>query len=96
MLPRRLRRLPEISPGVRLADTARARLCGLAGLREPPACALLLPRTRCVHTFGMRWALDLVWVDAGGAIVRVDRATPPRRIRSCRLAAAVVELPSAG
>ena len=57
---------------------------------------LLLPRTRSVHTFGMRCALDLVWLDRDGRVVRVDAAVPPRRVRACRAAAAVLELPAGG
>ena len=76
-----------------MAATVRARLMGLAGLRAPPPCGLLLLRTRSVHTFGMRFALDLVWLDARGRVVRVDAAVPPRRLRSCRAARAVIELP---
>ncbi len=103
MLPIRLRRLPHVPPAelpaalagfdVRRASTPLARLLGLAGLRALLSHAgLLLPRTRSVHTFGMRFALDLVWLDARGAIVRVDRAVKPRRTRACRQARAVVEL----
>ena len=77
-----------------MAATARARLLGLSGLRAPPRCGLLLPRTRSVHTFGMRFALDLVWLDAHGRAVRVDAAVPPQRLRSCRAAQAVIELPA--
>jgi uncharacterized protein len=76
-----------------VAATVRARLTGLAGLRAPPPCGLLLLPTRSVHTFGMRFALDLVWLDARGRVVRVDAAVPPRRLRSCRAARAVIELP---
>ncbi|MCW2953036.1 MAG: hypothetical protein JWQ48_2206 [Conexibacter sp.] len=80
---------------VRRAATARARLLGLAGLRALPASAgLLLPRTRSVHTFGMRFALDLVWLDDDGGVVRVDRGVPARRLRACRAARAVLELPA--
>ena len=39
----------------------------------------------------MRFALDLVWLDAGGGVVRVDEAVPPRRVRACRQAASVLE-----
>ena len=71
------------------------RLVGLAGRRDPGGGAgLLLPRCRSVHTFGMRFALDLVWLDAGGAVVRVDRAVRPFRVRSCRAARSVLELRS--
>jgi uncharacterized membrane protein (UPF0127 family) len=98
-MPRRLRRLstlpvPVHGIEVRVAATARARLLGLAWLRARPPCGLLLPRTRSVHTFGMRFALDLVWLDARGRKLRIDPAVPPRRVRSCRAARAVVELPT--
>jgi uncharacterized membrane protein (UPF0127 family) len=99
-MPRRLRRLPMLPVRVdgieiRIAATVRARLLGLAWLRARPSCGLLLPRTRSVHTFGMRFALDLVWLDARGRAVRVDTAVPPRRVRSCGAARAVLELPAA-
>jgi uncharacterized protein len=101
-LPHRLRRLPPAAlPGplgaldVRVASTPHARLIGLAGLPKlPPHAGLLLPRTRSVHTFGMRFALDLHWLDRDGTVIRVDRAVPPRRVRACRAARAVVELPA--
>jgi uncharacterized protein len=98
-MPRRLRRLPTLPVRVdgieiRIAVTARARLLGLAWLRARPPCGLLLPRTRSVHTFGMRFALDLVWLDARGRAIRVDTAVRPRRVRSCGPARAVLELPA--
>jgi hypothetical protein len=67
------------------------RLLGLALRRRPPAHALLLPRCRSVHTFGMRFPLDLIWLDRDGRVLRVDEAVPPWRVRSCRGAAAVLE-----
>jgi uncharacterized protein len=104
-LPRRLRRLPHArcTPpsldgcDVRCAHDPLARLLGLAWLRALPAGGgLLLPRTRSIHTFGMRFALDLIWLDREHRVVRVDRDVPPWRFRSCREARAVVELPSVG
>jgi uncharacterized protein len=69
------------------------RLVGLIGRRDwPPGVALEIPRCRSVHTFGMRFALDLVWLDRSGSVVRVDRAVPPWRVRSCRRARSVLEL----
>jgi uncharacterized membrane protein (UPF0127 family) len=96
-LPRRLRRLPLLAgvEEVRVAATFGARLLGLALLRHPAApIALLLPLTRSVHTAGMRFALDLEWIDEHGAVIRVDRAVPPFRVRSCRRARGVIERPS--
>jgi uncharacterized protein len=77
-----------------VAGGFRDRLIGLAWRRTPPAQGLLLRRTRSVHTFGMRFALDLYWLGGDGAVVRVDRAVPPCRVRSCWRARSVLELPS--
>jgi uncharacterized membrane protein (UPF0127 family) len=75
------------------AATPRARLRGLAGLDALPGDAgLHLPRTRSVHTFGMRFALDLVWLGRDGAVVRIDRAIGPRRHRAAWRARSVVEV----
>jgi len=79
---------------LRVADTFRARLLGLALRSRPPGFALLLPRTRAVHTCGMRFALDLYWLDAAGRVVRVDRAVPPWRMRACQRARSVLECPA--
>ena len=69
------------------------RLTGLTGRRSwPRGVALEIPRCRSVHTFGMRFALDLVWLDSDRRVVRVDRAVPPWRVRSCRAARSVLEL----
>jgi uncharacterized membrane protein (UPF0127 family) len=77
------------------ADTFRVRLRGLGGRAEMPCDeALLLPRCRSVHTFTMRFALDLVWLDGQGRVVRVDLGVPPRRVRTCFHARGVLELAS--
>jgi uncharacterized membrane protein (UPF0127 family) len=80
--------------GLRLleAATRAERRRGLGG--EPdldPATALVLKPCRSVHTLTMRFALDLVWLDARGAVVRVDRDVPPGRVRTCLRARAVIE-----
>ncbi len=85
----------DLPGGLRLHTARRAseRRRGLAGLDAlPGGRGLLLPRTRSVHTLGMRFALDLVWLDGAGTVVRVDRRVPPRRMRTCLRARAVVEV----
>lgn len=83
-------------PQLVIARSPWLRLRGMAWRRRRTAPqALLLPRTRSIHTFGMRFALDLYWLDESGAVVRVDRAVRPRRLRGCRSARAVVEVPAA-
>ena len=52
---------------------------GLALRREPPPHALLIPRCRSVHTFGMRFAIDVAFLDARrpGAAGRARGAAEP-------------------
>ena len=96
MVPRRLEGLEEraSAEGLRVfvARSVRARLLGLALLRDlPPDCGLLLPRCSSVHTFGMRFDLDVCFLDAAGRKLRVVAAVPPGRFVAHRGAAAVLE-----
>jgi uncharacterized membrane protein (UPF0127 family) len=78
-----------------VARSRRTRLLGLALRRRTPAGgALLLPSCRSIHTFGMRYALDLVWLDRQGRVLAIDERVPPLRIRTCLTAAAVIEAPA--
>ncbi len=75
-----------------MARTFAQRLLGLAGLREiPPGCALLIPGCDSVHTGWMRFAIDVVFLDADGHVLRVVASLAPWRVARCRGAAAVVE-----
>jgi uncharacterized membrane protein (UPF0127 family) len=81
--------------GLRIADAAtpRARLFGLAWLQDmPTTVALHIAPCRSVHTLGMRFALDLIWLDGEARVVRVDTAVPPRRLRTCLRARSVLEV----
>ena len=74
------------------AQTHRSRRRGLSRLAAlPPEQALHIPQTPSVHTFGMRFPLDLIWLDRAGSVVRVDRDVAPRRMRFCRAGRSVVE-----
>jgi uncharacterized membrane protein (UPF0127 family) len=100
VLAARLRRLPRRTALGREACVAqgfRARLLGLAFLgRESAGPGLLIPRCASVHTFGMRFRLDLVFLDSEGVAIEVHRRVGRRRVVSCRAAAAVLEIPSPG
>lgn len=75
-----------------VAGNRRSRMLGLSGLDDLPAeYALLFERCRSIHTAGMRFGLDLLWLDGHGRVVRLDRAVGPRRMRTCLRARAVVE-----
>ena len=78
-----------------IARSRWARLSGLAMRKRPsPGRALLLPRCRSVHTCGMRYPLDLVWLDGAGAVLAVERGVRPWRLRSRTGAASVIEAPA--
>ena len=97
-IPRRLRRLPRAhvhGVTVPVAADPLARLLGLAGLsREHAGEGLLLPRCRSIHTAGMRFALDVLFLDERGELLREERDVGPMRMLSERRARAVLELPS--
>lgn len=63
--------------------------------RDAAGPGLLIPRCSSVHTFGMRFALDLYFLDREGRVISVRRAVPPRRIAWQRGASAVLEIPAA-
>jgi uncharacterized protein len=80
---------------VPVADGFRARLLGLALLDvEAAGPGLLIPRCASVHTFGMRFALDVYFLGSGVEILDVRRAVPPRRFVAHRGAASVLEIPA--
>lgn len=78
---------------VRCATSALERLIGLVGQALPArGSGLWIEPCRGVHTFGMRGALDVVFVSHDGCIVRVCAYLPPRRIRWSPSSRAVLEL----
>jgi uncharacterized protein len=95
--PRRFRRLRRLRAGgidVPMAAGFRSRLLGLALLgRERAGPGLLIPRCRSVHTLGMRFPIDIVFLDSAGREIRRLEAVPPFRTAFEPRAAAVLELP---
>ena len=96
--PFRFRRLPTAevaSRRVPVAVTLLSRLLGLALLQAGRAGeGLLIPRCRSVHTFGMRFAIDVSFLDRDGGTLGVRPAVPRNRVLRDRRAAAVLEVPA--
>jgi hypothetical protein len=92
---RRLERRPFSGVEVMVAGDPLSRLVGLAFLdRDRAPQGLLIPRCRSVHTYGMRFPLDLFFLGSTGRpLVAVREVGPGHRVRVPR-AAAVLELPS--
>jgi uncharacterized membrane protein (UPF0127 family) len=97
-IARRLRHLPVIEllgHEIPVAVGLPVRLLGLSHLdQERAGTGLLIPRCRSVHTFGMRFALDLVFLDRDSRPCSARRGVPPRRLVWDRRASAVLELPA--
>jgi len=94
----RLARLPVVrvdGRSVRLASGRSARALGLALLdRRNAGTGLLIPGCRSVHTFGMRFPLDISFLDAEGAVLLRRLGVGPRRMVFNRRASAVLEVPA--
>ena len=81
-----------IATDVELALTRASRRRGLLerdGL--DPAAALVLSPCLAVHTAFMRFAIDVIFVDRTGHVVRVVRRLGPWRAAACLRAYATIE-----
>jgi uncharacterized protein len=77
-----------------VAASFRSRLRGLAWRERAQAGpGLLIPGCSSVHTFGMRFDLDVYFLDRAGRVLAARRV-PPRRVVWCRGASAVLEVPA--
>lgn len=76
-----------------IARTFRQRLRGLLGTAVlPDTAALLIQPCRGIHTLGMRYAIDLLFLDADRRILRIDHGVRPWQLRACGRASAVLEM----
>ena len=85
----------ELETGIRmyLAHTWRARLLGLALMPQlDPDDALVIPHCASVHTFGMRFPIDVVFVDRTWEPIYIAYDVEPRRVLRSRFARSVIEV----
>jgi uncharacterized protein len=70
----------------------------MRGLRDrgflAPDQAMLFPRCRSVHTFGMRFPITAVFVDARWRVMAVRRMPPGRLARPRLRARSILECPA--
>jgi uncharacterized membrane protein (UPF0127 family) len=77
------------------AATFRARLFGLMGRRSlPDGGALLIENCAAIHTWFMRFPIDVAFLDREHRVLRMVAGLAPWRVRSGPGAAATLELPS--
>jgi uncharacterized membrane protein (UPF0127 family) len=59
-----------------------------------PDEALLIAPCEAIHTFGMKWPIDAVFLDKGYRVCKIVSQLLPRRIAFCFSAASVLEFPA--
>jgi uncharacterized membrane protein (UPF0127 family) len=70
-----------LASAVDVTETARERRRGLLGRAALPAGhAMWFERCACVHTCGMRFAIDVVFLDRRRRVVRIYRDVRPWRL----------------
>src|SRR3974390_1382436 len=78
-----------------VADTSAKRRTGLLKKEKlDHGEGLWITPCESVHTFFMKFAIDLVYLDRKKRVRKVRRAVPPWRISGCLAAHSVLELPA--
>jgi len=84
-----------VASTVEVADTRARRRRGLLGRdRLDPCAAFVLTPCFMIHTLSMRFAIDVLFLDGAGVVVRTVENLEPARIALARRARSVVELAS--
>ena len=81
----------EVLATLEVAGSGRSRARGLLG-RDGIEGALLIQPAKSVHTFGMRFPIDVVFVDRDWLPIYVEYDVGPRRVLSSRFARSVIEV----
>lgn len=86
-------RQTEIGDRIAVADSGARRRKGLLGRNglEQGEGLWIVP-CESVHTFGMRFAIDLVYLDRGKRVVKVRHSVGPARISASLKAHSILEL----
>ncbi len=80
----------------RYASSFGARLSGLIGKRFSPALdGMVFDRCNAIHTFFMRYPIDVIFADEKYQVLKTVAAFPPwRPFLACKNAFYVIELPA--
>jgi uncharacterized protein len=90
-----LTRQTELANCAELADHGAARNKGLLGRTSlPPGAGLWIVPCESVHTFFMKFPIDLVYIDRNKRVKKVRRNVGPWRLSACLSAHSIIELPA--
>lgn len=74
------------------SESRRRGLLGRDGL--PPGTALIIAPSNAVHTFFMRFPIDVAFVARDGRVIKVRAAVPPWRMTASLRGFIVIEFPA--
>jgi uncharacterized protein len=95
MQVRNLTRQTQLASSLEVADTAAKRSKGLLGRKGlSEGGGLWIVPCESVHTIGMQFSIDLVYLDRKYRVKKVRSAVPPWRISACLSAHSILELPA--
>lgn len=69
-----------ISSNIQVADTPVSRIIGLMFKKNPAADGLLLEPCNSIHTFFMRYSLDIVFLNGSNQVVKIIHNLKPWRM----------------
>lgn len=85
----------HLATHLEVADNPYTRRKGLLGRNGlAPGAGLWIFPCESVHTFAMRFAIDLVYLDRQSVVKKVRSNVPRGRISACLSARSVIELPA--
>jgi hypothetical protein len=88
-------RATTLADRAQIADTSRARKTGLLKHdRLEPGDGLWIKPCEGVHTVGMKFPIDVLFLDKRRKVVKIRAAMPRWRMAACLWAHSVLELPS--
>ena len=84
-----------LGEAVEVADTSEKRRVGLLKhARLDPGSGLWIVPCESVHTFFMKFPIDLVYLDKQRKVRKVRHAVAPWRLSACLAAHSILELPA--
>ena len=95
VLVRNQTRNAVLGHSVDAADTSATRRAGLLGRKGlDPGEGLWISPCESVHTFFMKFPIDLVYLDKKRKVRKVRHRVPPWRLSMCLTAHSILELPA--
>src|SRR6476646_2743537 len=90
-----LKRKTHLARNAEIAGSGGKRTKGLLGRKGlAPGEGMWIVPCEAVHTFGMQFPIDLVYLDRGLRIKKVQSSVSPWRLSACLSAHSILELPA--